>query len=476
MSVNEILSVGIDIGTSTTQMVFSRLKMQNTAGYFAVPKISIIEKETVYKGEIHMTPMLDFHTLDSDEVKKMIEGDFLASGYTTKDTATGAVIITGEAARKENASEVLDRLSNFAGEFVVSTAGPDLESIIAGKGSGAYQYSLDNYTSALNMDIGGGTTNIVLFDKGELVARGCLDIGGRQITIDKNGNIAYVSKSADKIAKSINISLTVGNKPNLENLNAICEKMTELLYDTVTGNNSELLSGITTKGSTNFNAELKPFVIFFSGGVADCIYNEKGDSFLYNDIGVLLGRAIRNGKIFKEFKIAEGTETIRATVVGAGSYTTSVSGSTIFYSDGILPIKNVPVLKLTDNEYKEAENGNGILIEEKIKWFLKETDNNNLLLAFTGDANMSYDRLKLLSGAVARAINNVYTPDIPLLIALDNDMAKVFGQTVFRDLAPKRSIICIDGVKLSEGDYIDMGNPMMDGLVIPIVVKTLIFG
>lgn len=476
MAVNEILSVGIDIGTSTTQTVFSKIKMQNTAGYFAVPKISIIEKETVYKGEIHRTPMIDSKTIDSDKVKELVQKDFELSGYTTKDTATGAVIITGESSRKENASAVLDRLSNFAGEFVVSTAGPDLESIIAGKGSGAFEYSLENYTTAINMDIGGGTTNIVLFDKGEVVTKGCLDIGGRQITFDESGNIAYVSESAEKIAKNLGISIAVGKPSDNSKIDRVCQKMAELLFDEISDNKSELLDSIVTKGSGLYDADIKPEAIFFSGGVADCVYNEKGDDFLYGDIGVLLGRAIRGSKLMTDYQVSEGVETIRATVVGAGSYTTSVSGSTIFYNKEILPIKNVPVLKLAEKEYLSAVDGDSTLVEEKINWFQKETDSTNMILALTGDKNMSYDKLKMLSASIARAVNNTYEQTAPLLIAVENDMAKVFGQTVFRQLAPKKSIISIDGVKLSDGDYVDLGNPMMDGLVIPIIVKTLIFG
>lgn len=97
---------------------------------------------------------------------------------------------------------VLDELSVFAGDFVVSTAGPDLESVIAGQGSGAWKYSEDNGVVVVNLDIGGGTTNVVLFDGGVIGTRGCMDIGGRQVTVDEHGRITYVSPSAAAIAKA----------------------------------------------------------------------------------------------------------------------------------------------------------------------------------------------------------------------------------------------------------------------------------
>ena len=133
----EILSVGIDIGTSTTQVIFSRLSVENTSGYFTVPKISIVGKDIIYKGEIHRTPLRTRTLIDGEAVRDIVSAEFRKAGFTPSQTETGAVIITGESARKENSEEVLRYLSDFAGEFVVSTAGPDIESIVAGKGSGA---------------------------------------------------------------------------------------------------------------------------------------------------------------------------------------------------------------------------------------------------------------------------------------------------------------------------------------------------
>ena len=170
----EILSVGIDIGTSTTQVVFSRIAMENTAGYFTIPKVSIVEKEIVYRSEIHTTPLLNRSLIDGERVRELVAAEFQRAGFTPADTGTGAVIITGESARKENSALVLEKLSGFAGEFVVSTAGPDLEAIIAGKGSGAQQYSQEMSSTAVNLDIGGGTTNIALFDGGRTAGKGCL--------------------------------------------------------------------------------------------------------------------------------------------------------------------------------------------------------------------------------------------------------------------------------------------------------------
>jgi ethanolamine utilization protein EutA len=473
---NEILSVGIDIGTSTTQTVFSLLTLQNTAGYFAVPRIAIVDKKTVYKGPIHLTPMKSRTLLDASEIKKLVAADFADAGYSPKDTATGAVIITGESARKENAAAVLEELAGFAGEFVVSTAGPDLEAVIAGKGSGAWQYSVDNVCTAANLDIGGGTTNIVLFSAGETIETGCLDIGGRQIRIDADKNVIYVSPSARIIANYLKLPIEETQKADMGTLKAICSKMAELLEDSIAGRDSELLRAVATSGSSRYEAVAKPDAVFFSGGVADCIYRGTEDDFAYGDIGVLLGRAIRERRFFSDYSVQRGSETIRATVVGAGSYTTMLSGSTIFYSSPLFPQKNVAALRLSYAEQELLANGDAAGLREKIAWFLKETDRDNLLLAFPGEENPDYDKVKRLAKAVAEAADRALPEGVPVLLAVERDIAKALGQAVYNALARRREVVSIDSVRLDQGDYVDLGKPLMDGLAVPVVVKSLIFG
>ena len=224
-----ILSVGIDIGTSTTQVIFSRIDMENTGGYFSVPRVSIVDKQVIFKSPVYLTPLKTPILIDGEEVRKLVAGAYREAGYTPADVDTGAVIITGESARKENAAEVLRQLSDFAGEFVVSTAGPDLESIIAGKGSGAYQYSMDNGCTAVNLDIGGGTTNIVMFKDGETVAKGCLDIGGRLIRLNSDLTVTYISPAAQAVADAEGVRLAVGQRTSYEALEKITDKMADLL-------------------------------------------------------------------------------------------------------------------------------------------------------------------------------------------------------------------------------------------------------
>lgn len=177
----EIISVGIDIGTSTTQLVFTKIILENLSSGARVPQIKIVGKEIFYRSKIHFTPLLSPLEIDGEKIKEIIKSEYNAAGIKEKEVSTGAVIITGETARKSNAKEVLSALSSMAGDFVVATAGPDLESIVAGKGSGAMSISENKNIELYNMDIGGGTTNIALFKSGEIFDTTCLDIGGRLI-------------------------------------------------------------------------------------------------------------------------------------------------------------------------------------------------------------------------------------------------------------------------------------------------------
>lgn len=476
MSYQEILSVGIDIGTSTTQTIFSKLRMRNTAGYFAVPKIDIVQKSTVYKSAVHLTPMLSRTLLDAAGVKILVQADFADAGFSPKDTATGAVIITGEAARKQNAAAVLQELSSFAGDFVVATAGPDLEAVIAGKGSGAYQYSIDNACTAVNMDIGGGTANIVLFDNGRTLAKGCLDIGGRQVCIDASGAISYVSDSAAKIAQSQNIDIKVSQKADIATLTRLCDIMAELLEDILLGKQTSLLQSVTTNSSTLYCPNILPTAIFFSGGVADCIFAYYDNPFEFGDIGVLLGRAIRERSFFNNYAVINGTETIRATVVGAGSYTTAVSGSTIFYSSSLFPLKNLPVYKLSQDQQQACTSGRWDTLASQLQGFVKELDADNIILCLKGEQDPDYQSVKRLAASIASACDSVYPQAAPIVVAIEADIAKALGQNIHSILEGRREVLVIDTVAPESGDYIDIGYPLLNGLAVPVVVKSLIIG
>ena len=474
-----ILSVGIDVGTSTTQVVFSKLQMDNAGGYFSVPRVAIVDKEVVYKSEVYMTPLRTDVLIDTDALRDIVAAEFRKAGYRPEDTDSGAVIITGESARKENSDAVLKSLSDFAGDFVVSAAGPDMESLIAGKGSGAWQYSMDHHCRVANLDIGGGTTNVVLFEDGETLARGCLDIGGRLICMNPQGIITKVSPAAAVMAQAAGVSVSVGDRCDELKLTAVTRQMAAALNAYLgvgTKDIDAILRQIKTPGSSDFPVPEKVQAVFFSGGVADLIYHESADTWAYGDIGVLLGRAIRESRLFTDFQKMEPGETIRATVVGAGTYTTTISGSTITYSDDIFPLKNIPVIKLDEELQEACFAGETEPVIRRIQWVLGQNDEEHFILAMPGKRNPGYMEMKRAAASIRQIMDRVQPPGEPILLVIESDIAKAMGQMIRQQPDLKRQVVAIDSIHVEDGEYVDMGKPMMNGMVIPVVVKTLIFG
>ncbi|MEG1255505.1 ethanolamine ammonia-lyase reactivating factor EutA [Clostridium sp.] len=472
----EILSVGIDIGTSTTQLVFSKITIENLASSFSIPRISIVDKEIIYRSEICFTPLKSQREIDGEAVREIVEREYHKAGIAPSDVKTGAVIITGETARKQNANDVLQKLSGLAGDFVVATAGPDLESIISAKGAGADKISEDEDATVVNLDIGGGTTNIAVFKEGKLVDTGCLDIGGRLIKIDKSsGKVLYIAEKIKEIAKLKNVSLEEGKKPSLEALNIIVDEMVKLLEESVNirekGSFYERI--LTNKGIKN---DIAIDYITFSGGVADYVYNlDTDEMFKYGDIGILLGQAINKSNLCTKLKVKKSIETIRATVVGAGSHTTDISGSTITYTEDKFPIKNLPILKLSQDDENSGYENMVKVIKEKLKWFTLENELQPVAIAIKGKLNPSFTEIQKLGEALIEGMEDILKEDFPTILVVENDIAKVLGQTLYRQLDFRKEVVCIDTIKVENGDYIDIGKPLANGRVVPVIIKTLIF-
>ena len=434
-----LLSVGLDVGTTSTQMVFSRLRIENKAGSFAVPRMEIEERQILYKSPVYFTPLLQTDLVDAARLREIVDKEYAAAGIRKADVDTGAIIITGETSRKENARAVLEQLSGYAGDFVVATAGPDLESVLAAKGAGALEYSARTGKTVLHMDIGGGTSNLALIEDGKIVATTCLNVGGRLLKMDQTGRLTYVSPVLEGIFEK-----KTGEVVNREEVLALCEKLVQTL-EAVSGlrEDGELTEKIRTAGSSAF-APPRNAVISFSGGVADCIETEK-PWLAFGDMGPELGRVIKKSRLCSgAYRL--GSETIRATVIGAGCHSAQLSGSTVFYQNIVFPLKNLPVVQSID--------------------MLAKLDGAGVL-AMRGMRAPSYGAIAELAEQILEKLSVKM-----LILSLEQDMAKALGQILALRMGKDAKILCIDRVRLEEGSYLDVGAPV--GPALPVVVKTLI--
>ena len=444
--VEKLRSVGLDVGTTTTQMIVSELTVENRASGFAVPQMEIANRKVVYRGPVHFTPLRNENLIDGDGLRLLVEEEYRRAGITRETVDTGAVIITGETSRKENAATVLESLADLAGDFVVATAGPDLESVLAAKGAGAVDHSRQTGKRVLHFDIGGGTSNYCLIEDGSITKTGCLNVGGRLLKFDEAGRVIYVSPVLKKLCK-----LKTGDVPTDSQVTEVAKFLVRGL-EMVAGleKPTGLLEQLATEEAEN-RGNISPVcdgdtVISFSGGVADCIEKDY-PPLKFGDLGPLLGRAIRDSRLCRgEYRLGE--ETIRATVIGAGCHSAQLSGSTVFYRNVEFPMKNLPVV--TAPAALARLDGPGVL-------------------SLPGVEDPGYGQVSAIAEEIAAAV-----PPGPILIALEADMAKALGHCLALRVEQDRPILCIDRVGLREGDYLDVGNPV--GPALPVVVKTLVMG
>ena len=478
-----LLSVGLDVGTTSTQLIVSELAIENRASSFAVPDMAITDRLVRYQSPVHFTPLNGEFLVDGEKIRQLVEAEYASAGIRREDVDTGAVIITGETSRKENARAVLAALSDFAGDFVVATAGPDLESVLAARGAGAVAWSEQTGKPVLHMDIGGGTSNLAWIEEGKIVATGCLNVGGRLVKYDENRRVVYVSPVLEKLCK-----LKPGDAVTEADLRPVADLLTQALEmaaglreptelldmlwteetkDGVIARREapwqspldmQRLKGIATPVCplARNDGESEPWVISFSGGVADCISRE--DSWTaFGDMGPTLGRAIRESRLCRgEYRLGE--QTIRATVIGAGCHSAQLSGSTVFYKNVVFPMKNLPVAAVTEEGQTDAA---------RIRDALSRQEGERVALALPGIIAPAYEQVKTMAANLALGFGSR-----PVILALEQDMAKALGHALALVLPPDREVLCIDNVRLVGHSYLDVGAPV--GPALPIVVKTLI--
>ena len=471
-----LLSVGVDVGTTTTQVIFSRLNLQDVSRAGQIPRINITDRKVIYQSPIVFTPLVDADTIDADKLNQIVRGEYLNAGVDPSQVETGAVIITGETAKKKNADEILRALSGLAGEFVVSVAGPNVESLIAGKGAGAAEYSQTNYAIVTNVDIGGGSANSATFRAGELIGAAAMNYGGRILEIDHaSSRVRHLAEPAKHILNDMGLNLNVGDAPSLDDLHRFTDRMADMTVELIEGTSSPLAQKIYL--TPPVGASGKGSVLMFSGGIGHYYYNpfpihSVSDATIHGDVGPLLAESLRKQPVLSTYTIVPPAETVRATVLGASTQTVTLSGSTIWAEREILPLKNVPVIRPALPSSLEPAAVARSISEAVIRWDVNlATD--PFAVALELDRALDYESLTQLANGL-KEFANTMPSERPLIVIIERDYAQALGQTV-KGLAPSRALLVIDQVGLSEGDYIDIGAPLMDGRVVPLSVKTLIF-
>ena len=461
-----LTSVGIDIGSSTSHLMFSRLLI----GYPSVlqRKPLVLERHVIARSPILLTPFSGDWNIEARPLRELIETTFAEAGLSRDAIDTGAVIITGEAARRDNAAKIAELFADETGKFVCATAGPTLETIMAAHGSGAVQHSREQGMTLLNIDVGGGTTKISVIEEGQIRGTTAVNVGARLVAHNRAGEIVRLEKAGRRFLADLGAGLDYGAKVPAELRARMAQRMACALFDALGNGEPPWEDFYVTSG---LGALPKIDGILFSGGVSEYIYERESESF--GDLGPLLGRNIRHEAETRGFNILDAGEGIRATVIGASQYTVQLSGETIFVPDSLeLPVRNLRVfVAQCDWQRPVAER-----VEKAVVGVLGQRDSevrgSPFALAFLTPPFVGYgaaqDMAKGIDAALAR------------LVAADRPVALVFGQNVGQViggmLSAKWNMPCIDEVVLSELDFIDVGEVVPEEGFVPVVIKSLAFG
>ena len=469
-----IHSVGIDIGTTTTQVIFSDLTVVNRAPASQVAVYEFVDRYISYQSPVVFTPINHQGMIDTDRLRVFIDSQFELAGLAGKGVESGAIIITGETAKADNARVAVMDLSQQLGDFVVATAGPNLESVIAGRGSGAQKYSQDNHQKVMNIDVGGGTSNFVIFDCGRVVDTACLNIGGRLIELNEQGGCHYIHKPGVAVIKELFGDSFNPRDLTLDHLNRVAVRMAELIVELIQGKMTKLAAHLLQTPELKDIANID--AIFFSGGVGECYYQQQKKSFdstQFGDIGPLLALALLRNSAISAMPICKPSQTLRATVIGAGAYSLSLSGSTIWLYADELPLKNIPVVHpAIDWQQPTPDICNEIVIAAERMDLVLGCD--RYVVALDTGMPEKYYAVQHAAKELAKFYRDHGNHNDPALVVVQNDIGKALGMELQPLLYPQ-ALTVIDEVITREGDYIDIGKSYFGGEIVPLTVKSLAF-
>jgi ethanolamine utilization protein EutA len=461
-----LTSVGIDIGSSTSHLMFSQLLI----GYPSVlqRKPIVLERKVIARSPILLTPFSGDWNIEAGPLQELVDATFRDAGLTRDDIDTGAVIITGEAARRDNAQKIAELFSDEAGRFVCATAGPTLETIMAAHGSGAVMQSREQGTVLLNIDVGGGTTKVSLIDNGKIRATTALNVGARLVAHDKADTIVRLEKAGRRFLADLGQTHELGAKVSEDLRARLARRMARALFDAVT-------TGAQPWDDFHVTSPLSTLPrfdgILFSGGVSEYIYGRQDEGF--GDLGPYLGRAIRSEAEERRFNIFETAEGIRATVIGASQYTVQLSGETIFIPESLsLPVRNLRVFVAGVDWQAPVAERTASAVHKTLAERDEEVRGAPFVLAFTTPPFSGYGAVQEMARGIERALETVAADDRPMALVFVQNIGQVVGGI----LSAKWNMPCVDEVSLSELDFIDVGEVVPGEGFVPVVIKSLAFG
>jgi ethanolamine utilization protein EutA len=474
----ELTTVGIDIGSSTSHLMFARVHLQRLTTALS-SRFVVVGRRVLWQSPILLTPYLPDYTIDVDELGDFLGGCYAYAGIEPGDIDSGAVILTGEAIKRHNARAIAELFSEEAGRFVCASAGHHMEGQLAAHGSGAIALSRGRAVRLLNVDIGGGTTKLALIENGRLVASAAIAVGGRLLVEDAKAGLTRIEEPVREIARSLGIALALGQPLAAADRERIVARMVRLIMRMIDRRPPDELMGrllVTQPWPATLSA-LGLDALTFSGGVAEYLYKREKRPF--GDLGLDLAHALSHMLARRRDlpPVWDPGQGIRATVIGAAQFSVQISGNTIAITrPDELPLQNLPVLAL-DLDLGHAIDAGAVTAQARAA--LAQADiaegSGPVAFAFPWRGDPAHARLLGLAAGICAAVPGTIAAGLPLVLLVDGDIGMSLGRIIRNEIAGGANVIAIDGVALKQFDYVDIGRVIEVTNVVPVIIKSLLF-
>ena len=465
-----LTSVGVDIGSSTSHLVFSRLVLERLDNRYVVA-----ERKVLHESDVLLTPYSADATIDATALGEFIESQYRLAEVDPLTIDTGALILTGVAVRRANARAIGELFAAQAGKFVSVSAGDALEATLAAYGSGAVARSIRDSARVMNVDVGGGTSKIAVCEGGEIVELTALDVGARIVSFDADGRVNRIEEAARRFAEEAGVSLELGSKPECEGLDRMVERMADHLFEVMSRSTLDARTASLVRLDPLRNAR-RPDVVTFSGGVSEYLYGRETRDF--GDLGGPLARAVLARVQPWGVRVERSDEGLRATVIGASQYTIQVSGGTIFVEpQGVLPLRNVPVIAPElplDGESVDAGRI-ALAVSAALRRLDLESGERPAALCYRWRESASFVRLDGFCRGIVSGFAALLGHGQPLILVGDGDIGGLIGIHCVEQLRLPNPVVSIDGIALREFDFVDIGQIIPASGAVPVVIKSLVF-
>ncbi|MGW5432780.1 ethanolamine ammonia-lyase reactivating factor EutA [Streptomyces sp. NPDC004059] len=496
-------SVGIDIGSATSHLVVSRLVIQRHGSALSA-EFAVTERRTLHRSPVWFTPFRDGGArIDTERLRALFEEAYRRAGIWPRDIDTGAVVITGEALKKENAEPIARMIAAWSGRFICVSAGPHHEALLAAHGSGAVRLSeaagadrtqahgADTSHAAahgahasdaetgggartvVNVDIGGGTTKVSVVTGGVVSHVRAFSVGARLLAFDERGRITRYEEPARFLLERLGLTAGPGDTLSAGDRARLADLMAGVVLDVLTGSKAtaDLYASLHVSsdgGSLPEPAAVRHLVC--SGGVAEFLGEDPPAGF--GDLGADLGRALRARIAASPFagKLHAATGAIHATVLGAGQFTVQAGGQTCYAPDPrALPVTGLRAIRV---DFR------GDPGPEAVRIALRRHDlerwERDLAAVVSLPGSPGYRTLRRAADSLAQVAGE-HEPAPPLFVVLRQDLAHSLGTLLTQESGYRGPVLVVDGITVGDLDHLDIGPPLGVSGSLPVTATSLEF-